>query len=575
MKLVGRLVIVVFGILLFWLLAVRTDAGRRLAQDDRKDAPAPVEGIPVTSSLVADRCGSCHSRDERGCLSRISYERRTPEGWEEAIKRMVRLNDVNLTPDDARKIVKYLSKNHGLAPDESRAAFYEAERRLVDEKAPTDAVRVACMQCHGLGRILSQRRTREEWVLLGNLHVAQFPAVTGQGFYRFTLPPGLPHPAESEGHPLDSAIDYFAKTYPLLSTEWQTWSRNIRDPRLEGRWLVVGYQLGRGRILGEMTVRPGQSDDEFTTSTTLRAVNDGSTWMRSGRAIVYAGHSWRGRSTAGGDNGPDSIREVMLVSRDWNRLEGRWFWGGYDEMAIDVSLLRIGSEPLVSLVEPYALRAGVASQKITIYGANLPGGLQAGDIDLGPGIRVERVGDYRPDAITLEISVAEGAPNGVHDVSLRHHIASGAVAVFDKIDYIRVLPEAGLARLGGIKYPKQVQQFEAVAYNRGADGAPGTEDDLRLGSVGAKWSIEEFPASYYDDDKDFVGTLDGQGLFTPAFEGPNPKRANDGSNYGEVWVVASYRPEPARPDGPTLKARAYLLVTVPVYVRWDTPELSK
>ncbi len=29
---------------------------------------------------------------------------------------------------------------------------------------------------------------------------------------------------------------------------------------------------------------------------------------------------------------------------------------------------------------------------------------------------------------------------------------------------------------------------------------------------------------YGDDDKDFVGTLSPTGLFTPALDGPNPKR---------------------------------------------------
>ena len=56
--------------------------------------PAPEEGIPVTNPLVLAKCGGCHTKDEKGNLSRISWERATPEAWEEAIKRMVRLNGV-------------------------------------------------------------------------------------------------------------------------------------------------------------------------------------------------------------------------------------------------------------------------------------------------------------------------------------------------------------------------------------------------------------------------------------------------------------------------------------------------
>src|SRR5580698_2119195 len=75
------------------------------------------EGIPVTSQLVISRCGSCHAKDEKGNLRRIAWERATPEGWEEAIKRMVRQQNVRLTSDEARSILKYLATDHGLAPE--------------------------------------------------------------------------------------------------------------------------------------------------------------------------------------------------------------------------------------------------------------------------------------------------------------------------------------------------------------------------------------------------------------------------------------------------------------------------
>jgi quinohemoprotein amine dehydrogenase len=58
---------------------------------------ATEEGIPVTNPLVISKCGGCHAKDEHGNMLRISWERSTPEGWEEAIKRMVRLNGVRLT----------------------------------------------------------------------------------------------------------------------------------------------------------------------------------------------------------------------------------------------------------------------------------------------------------------------------------------------------------------------------------------------------------------------------------------------------------------------------------------------
>jgi len=47
------------------------------------------EGVPVTSDLVKRKCGTCHRPDEKGRLTRISYRRTTPEGWEQTIKRMM------------------------------------------------------------------------------------------------------------------------------------------------------------------------------------------------------------------------------------------------------------------------------------------------------------------------------------------------------------------------------------------------------------------------------------------------------------------------------------------------------
>ena len=79
-----------------------------------------------------------------------------------------------------------------------------------------------------------------------------------------------------------------------------------------------------------------------------------------------------------------------------------------------------------------------------------------------------------------------------------------------------------------------------------------------------------------DDDINFVGKLNDSGLFTPSLEGPNPERKKQANNYptnnwGDVWVAATYD----SPGGTPLKARSYLVVTVPVYVRYDQPEVGQ
>jgi quinohemoprotein amine dehydrogenase len=180
----------------------------------------------------------------------------------------------------------------------------------------------------------------------------------------------------------------------------------------------------------------------------------------------------------------------------------------------------------------------------------------------------------------------------VRDLSVGREVKPNALVVYDKIDGIRVLPQAGMARVGGVVFPKQLQQFEAVAVNYGPDGKPDTPDDLNLGLVDVKWSLEEYTATFDDDDVRFVGTLDANGLFTPNVDGPNPKRSGNRNNVGDVWVVAelassSVTPSPADSATPSptgsatgtgsrpLRARAQLLVTVPLYMAWFQSEGGK
>ena len=147
-----------------------------------------------------------------------------------------------------------------------------------------------------------------------------------------------------------------------------------------------------------------------------------------------------------------------------------------------------------------------------------------------------------------------------------------ALVVYDKIDGLKVVPQAGMARVGGNVFPKQLQQFEAIGISSGPDGKLGTADDLELGLVPVKWSVEEFTATFGDDDMQYVGTLDERGLFTPNVDGPNPKRAGNRNNVGDVWVVAELiSADPKRPPTP-LRARAQLLVTVPLYMAWFQDE---
>jgi quinohemoprotein amine dehydrogenase len=218
-----------------------------------------------------------------------------------------------------------------------------------------------------------------------------------------------------------------------------------------------------------------------------------------------------------------------------------------------------------------ALKQGAAGQELKIYAANFSSGLQPADIDLGAGITVTRVVDVTPDIATVTVDVAANAPIGMRDLFVSGSARPRALAVFDRVDSIKVKPEWAMARVGGAVFPKGLAQFEAWGYSNGPDGRTDTADDVELGLVDVQWSMEEFAATYDDDDVKFVGTLDARtGRFTPNVDGPNPARSGARNNIGDVWVVARYNAE-ASGDKPasTHRARAHLLVTVPLYMRFD------
>lgn len=542
----------------------------------------PEEGIPVTDALVIQKCGSCHTKDDKGNLSRISWERTTPEGWEEAIKRMIRLNGLTLKPEEARAIVKSLSTTHGLAPEEAKPVMYVPEQRIQDETMD-DAVRGACASCHAIGRARSWRRSKDEWNLLVAMHSGYFQVADFMSFYRFMPPSDGPAPpgqeqARDRRQPVDVAVESLSKDLPLHTPEWAAWRARMRAPKLTGRWIVSGYQAGRGKVTGEMVIEPGAAEDEFSTNLKLTYLKDGATVARTGKSLVYTGYTWRGRSrtnsavapapgNAGGN--PAELREVMWVAPDQSSMEGRWFWGAYEEFGYDVKLTRAGDGPIVTGTDRAMLKSGSAAQRVRIYGDNLPKAAAA-EIDFGTGVAVKRIVDQSASQITVEVDVDAKAIAGKRDVSVRRTVAPNAIAIYDKVDYIKVKPDTALARLGGAGHPKGFQQFEAWAYNRGPDDKPNTPDDIELGPVDAEWSVEEFYAVYGDDDKGFVGALSPQAFFTPAQEGPNPKRRFSRNNYGDVWVVATYKE-----DGKPLTAKSYLVVTVPLYVRWDQPEVAQ
>jgi len=551
-----------------WLMALSL-APTVSAQTPPAAAAKPDAGIPVTDPTVVKACSGCHKPDEKQQLSRISFRRTTPEGWERTITRMMALNNLKIDAATARAVVKSLSASHGLAPEEARPAQYESERRLGDEAYKAAELDGMCNSCHSLGRVISQHRSKQEWHLLIAMHRGWYPIIDRQTFRRMAP---APRDRDASGrlpdlrHPSEKAADFLGDEFPLQTKDWAEWSASMRPAKIDGTWTLSGWETSKGPIFGRVVLTPvAGSTDEFTTQTTYTYARSGEQVTRAGRVSIYTGFQWRGRSTVGGADA-SALREVMFVERDWTKISGRWFGGGYDELGIDVELHRAGKDLTVVGFDHTGLKAGQTGQALKIYVANAPAALTPRDLDFGAGVTATAA-TVAGDVISATVDVAAAAAIGPRTLVVAGTVKPGAITVYDKVDAIRVTPGWTMARVGGVVLPKMLARFDAWTFSNGPDKKPNTADDLKLDAVAAAWSVEEYKATFDDEGTKFVGSIDpATGVFTPNIEGPNPQRKGERNNMGDVWAVATYTP----PGTTTaLKGRSHLLVTAPLYMKFD------
>ncbi|MBP2687234.1 MAG: peaA, partial [Deltaproteobacteria bacterium] len=274
-----------------------------------------------------------------------------------------------------------------------------------------------------------------------------------------------------------------------------------------------------------------------------------------GKATLYGGYAWRASGTLAGK----PIREVFHISMDGSTFTGARFDDPHFELRGVETRAFAGSSPRILSVMPKALQAGTKNATVTIVGTGL-----SKEVSLGDGVTVKKVVSASPTKVVVTVDVAGKATAGQRNVKAGGSAAGKLFAVYTAVDFIKVVPSPAMSRTGGLGFVvKQLVQFDAMAYSKGADGAAGTEDDIEVGRVPAVWKVVELASSNEDHDAEFVGSIDRNGLFTPGDEGPNPKRFMQENNIGDVWVTATHTP----PGGGTLSARGYLLATIPLYVQ--------
>jgi quinohemoprotein amine dehydrogenase len=504
-------------------------------------AEAPRRG----AQLITERCTSCHRTLPDGKLNRIDQARRTPDAWLMTLTRMERLHKVVLNDAERHTLVKHLSDTRGLAPEETRGFRYALEGRSdVIEAGHDEELMVICARCHSYGRIALQRRDAEEWRKLSHFHQGQFPTAEYQSRAR-----------DRDWWDIASTKvpARFGELYPFSTPSWEAWRGRPRAD-LTGAWRVVGYRPGEGGYEGRADIaRTGE--DEYKVKMELR-YRGGKTTAGEGNAFVYTGYEWR----ASLDLGAERVAQVFALSEDGRELTGRWFRPDNDSLGAELRAVRMDAgTPRVLSMEPSSLKAG-SETEVSIHGIGLEG-----DVDLGDGIEVVSR-KATPETVVVLARARKDAESGAREVKVGSAKASGLFTVYRKIDALRVEPAYAIARVGGGggTEPPAPVQFEAVAYLAGADGKGGTEDDVRVGVVPARWSVADFnEAAAKMQDAKFAGTITQNGLFMPSEAGPNPKRPFQTNNAGDLRVQASAADGARRVEG-----SAHLVVSVQ---RWVDP----
>ena len=487
-------------------------------------------------SLVRSKCGTCHAPAADGRIPRVEDLRTTPEEWAVVVDRMRRLHGMKLADGDMDRLLKELAATQSLTPDEQAQVAYlslwhNAQKVELPAGKEEEKVYTTCVRCHTAGKIHSYRMTPEAWAKLRDFHLYISPTVV------FTM-------REMRWVPeADAALAYFARKLPH-GARWKA-----PATRLAGASAVFGYAPGRGTYRGEARIEQ-RANAELGLSGSI-AYADGTTEAFAGDATLYGGYALRTRTR---NNGFAANGAFIAAGGE---IRGEWHLPAPDFRTSSSHWIRSDGPPRVARIVPAFLLAGEKAT-LTIEGVNLPDAKAADVVFTGGPVKVLSVRRVGPGA--LEVTAVSSAPALAMAKVAVKGIAAGTVTLAPAIDRIAIVPEVGRARMsGGVHYPAEGVQYEAIAYAKGAGGkGPG----VALGPVPATFRLAEQKTRPGDDDLTWLGTILPNGSYLPTVDyAPNPKRTYKGENSGLVKVLARY----VR-GGRTHEAQAELVVTVPDYI---------
>jgi len=501
-------------------------------------------------SVVRQKCSVCHKLDQNKNVEVIAETRKTPEEWKVVVERMIRINGAPIEDAEFEPVIKQLCDYLILSPKEmAEVAYFNSDENSQFDEVPQnetgERIFTACVRCHTYGKILSHKKTLQQWKENMHMHLGYYPTAVPQMRE-------MDWPTEAM-----ELAEVLAKLLPYDNPEWETWMKNREQQNLTGEWKVAGFQPGMGYYEGKYVFKAHSTkEDEYLVEKEVRYEN-GTVQKMAGEGILYGEYHLRYALA------PTPITGRIEGVFDLNAAEqgfcGKWWTVVQDTNGYgDEQFYRVDGAPRVFGVYPKAIAASGKSQTLTLVGCNLPK-IKAADISFADSsVKVEKVVRADNNVVVCQVKAANTASQGACALTVAGVACENAVKVFSKIDRIEIFPPLGRARVScGAAYPPHGVQFVARGVSNGQDGKPDTADDLILEPVAADWWLEEESTRDNDDDLKYLQAPIVNGLYTPVTTyGPIEERVQRREGIGLIAVCASYTC-----DGVTLKDRSLLAVT--------------
>ena len=431
--------------------------------------------------VIESKCIACHTGDLKEGLSRISDQRKTPEGWYMTVKRMQREHGLSITKAEETDVIKYLADYQGLTPDEIKPYSYVLDKKPnVQEEGKDELLTQMCVRCHSEARIGLQRRTANEWNSLVNYHVAQFPSFEVQAQAR---------DRDWFGVAQNEVVPYLEENFGKDKEKFEKYKKSLKNYELPKKWIISGHTPIIGDFTANLTLMKS-ADESYGMLIDYKYAN-GKEYKTTGVAIVYGKTELRASFEVNGVK----YRQILHIDPKTNTLEGRMFEVLHPENGSTlVGKEKDSKETTLVAVYPKSVKAGEKST-ISIGTKTFKNSLVVYD-------KVDYI-KVTPDYAISRIGGEDGK---------------------DKI-------------------LKEYATFEAIGYLNGKDGKKETADDIELGVLPATWSLEAYDEQAQEDkDLEYVGQIDANtGKFTPSVAGPNEQRKLMTNNAGNISVVATHK----------------------------------